>query len=307
MVHDALSIVIVNWNTRELLAQCLTSILAQVEPTQTEIWVVDNASSDHSVELLRDRFPSVKFISSRVNLGFAAANNLALRRAHGKFILLLNPDTIVGPGAIARLADFLDAHADVGAVAPRLVNPDGSLQVSCEPFPTLFREFWRLFHLDRWRRFASYAPTRWMQSTPQRVDVARGACLMVRRSVFEQLGWFDEQFFMYSEEVDLCRRLACAGYAVVWLPDAQVMHLGAQSTRQVEDAMFFQLYKGKIQYFRKHYGTVAAWIYRAILFVAAAARLILSPLAYLERAPKRTMHLRLARLYGRLILDLRTL
>ncbi len=298
-----LSVVIVSWNTRELLANCLES-LARDGLERAEIFVVDNASTDGTAEMVRKRFRETNFIANSENVGFAAANNQALRLCRGKYILLLNPDTIVQRGAIQALVGFLDTHPSVAVAAPCLLNSNGSLQVSCEPFPTLFREFWRLFHIDDFRRYATYDPGIWQSNLAQRVDIARGACLLVRRTDLENLKWFDEQFFMYSEEVDLCWRLHRAGREIYWVPQAKVVHLGGQSTRQVGDAMFLKLYRGKLQYFRKHYGRRAELAYRLLLVAAAVARLVIAPLAVLERAPQRGVHLDLARRYARLLIDL---
>lgn len=298
-----LSVIIVSWNTRELLSDCLKSLVPEC-PERTEIFVVDNASADGTVQLLRAQFPAVRVLANASNVGFAAANNQALRQAQGEFVLLLNPDTLVKRGAIHALVQFMRAQPRAGAAAPRLLNSDGSLQISCEPAPTLFSEFWRLFHLDRFQRRASYAPARWQSEEPQQVEVARGACLIVRRALFEQLGWFDEQFYIYSEEVDLCQRLREAGYEIYWLRRAQVVHFGGSSTRQASDLMFLKLYQAKVQYFRKHFGAGGALAYQLILLAAALGRLVVAPFALFERAPQRLAHWHTAKQYGRLILDL---
>lgn len=301
-----LSIIVVSWNTRELVAQCLASLRRATSVRAIEIFVVDNGSVDGTVEMLEEQGPPVIFIRNTLNVGFAAANNQAIRQAKGRFVLLLNPDTRVIADALGAMQEFLDTHPHAGAVAPQLLNADGSLQNSCEPFPTLFREFWRLFHLDRIYRLASYAPDRWASHTPVQVDVARGACLMVRREIFQAMGGLDEQFYIYSEEVDLCYRLHRAGWEIWWLSNAQVIHYGGESTRQVAGTMFLQLYKAKLQYFQKHYGLMAALVYRFILCIATLARLILTVFVVFEREPERQTHLTLARRYARLLTELAT-
>src|SRR5688572_9666781 len=147
-MSNMLSIIIVSWNTASLLENCLASILAGPPTSPFEIWVVDNASTDDSPWMVRKKFPQVHLIENRENVGFARANNQAIQRCMGKYILLLNPDTVVASGALQALVDFLDKHPEKGAIGPRILNPDGSLQISSHPRPTLFREPWRLFHLD---------------------------------------------------------------------------------------------------------------------------------------------------------------
>lgn len=300
-----LSIVIVSWNTRDLLAQCLASVFAQQGEEGAglglEVFVVDNASGDGSPEMVRDQFPQVQLLENPGNPGFAAANNQGIRLSRGRYILLLNPDTIVKPGALAALVKFMDEHPQAGAAGARLLNADGSLQESCYPRPTLGREFWRLFHLDRLAARAIYPMQRWPLDRPREVDVLMGACLLVRRAVFDQIGLWEETYFMYSEEVDLCYRVQAAGWSLVWVPQAEVVHLGGQSTRQVAEVMFLRLYQSKILYFRRHYGRLAAAGYKIILGMASLGRLAAAPVALLEPPERRSRHLQLARNYGRLL------
>jgi hypothetical protein len=302
-----LSVIIVNWNTRDLLAQCLESVSSsQISAAghATEIFVVDNASTDDSSRMVRNRFPQVLLIENTENRGFARANNQAIRESTEGYVLLLNPDTDVQPGALDTLVRFMDAHPQAGAAGARLLNPDGTLQPSCHPVPTLSREFWRLFHLDALWPYACYHMARWDPDTPKEVDVVQGACVILRREALGQVGCLDEDYFIYSEEVDLCRRLRQRGWKVYWVPQAMVVHYGGQSTRQMAAAMFLCLYQSKILYFRKHHGWSMAQVYKLILLAAALARLVLSPLAWLERPPWRQQHLALAGHYRRLVRSL---
>ncbi|RME78892.1 MAG: glycosyltransferase family 2 protein [Chloroflexi bacterium] len=296
-----LSIIIVSWNTVDLLRRCLASVYADLPPAEMEVLVVDNASTDGSPEMVRAEFPQVTLLVNRQNVGFAAANNQAIRQSQGRYVLLLNPDTEVKPGALSTLLHFMDAHPEAGGCGPRLLNPDGSLQTSCYPAPTLARELWRLLHLDRVRPYGVYRMDDWPQNVPREVDVLLGACLLVRREAFQQVGLLSEDYFIYSEEVDLCYRLRQAGWSLVWVPQAQVVHFGGQSTRQVAAEMFLHLYRGKLLYFRKNHGWASAQIYRLILLVTALARLALTPLAWLEPPARRQEHLTLAGHYGRLV------
>lgn len=297
-----LSIVIVSWNTRKLLRACLNSILRGCgDGFDFEILAVDNASSDGSAEMIRRDFPEVRLFQLPENIGFARANNHAVREARGQYVLLLNPDTKVGTGAIRRLVDFMEQRPKAGAVGPRVLNPDGSLQTSCYPSPTLFREFWRLFHLDRIKPLALYEMEEWDCDLSRQVEVLQGACLLVRGAAFRESGLLDEDYFIYSEDVDLCRRLREAGWTLHWEPGATVLHYGAQSTTQVEDPMFLRLYEGKVAYFRKHHGPGSAAVYKVILLMASLSRQILGPIAMLKRSSRRRRDLSLARRYRLLV------
>lgn len=299
-----LSIIIVNWNTAELLVQCLRSIYAHPPDRDFEIFVVDNASTDTSVQMVREQFPQVKLLENGVNLGFAGGNNQAIRQSNGRYVLLLNPDTEMKPDALEKLVNFMKVHPQAGAVGARILNPDGTLQTSCYPRPTLSREFWRLFHLDVIRPYGSHDMTDWNLEEAREVDVLLGACLLLRRTALDQIGLLDENYFIYSEEVDLCYRLQKANWCLYWVPQAQVVHYGGQSTQQVAAEMFMHLYKSKLAFVRKHYGWSASQIYKLILLAATLVRLILSPLAWLEQPPQRQRHLTLASNYRRLLMTL---
>lgn len=296
-----LSIIIVNWNTRDLLAQCLASVYAYPPEGEFEVFVVDNASTDDSTQMMRGWFPQVRMIENSENVGFARANNQAIQESTGCYVLLLNPDTEVQPGALKTLMRFMDAHPQAGAAGARLLNPDGTLQTSCYPAPSLSREFWRLFHLDVLYPYALYPMKRWLLESHREVDIVQGACMILRREALDQVGLLDEDYFIYSEEVDFCHRLRQRDWKVYWVPQAVVVHYGSQSTRQMAAAMFLRLYQGKVLYFRKHYGWLAAQLYKLILLAAALARLLLGPLAWLEHPPQRQRYLALAGHYRRLI------
>jgi GT2 family glycosyltransferase len=268
------------------------------------VWVVDNASIDGSSQLVQEQFPLARVIPNCENVGFARANNQAIQQSTGRYILLLNPDTRVMPGALEKLVEYLDAHPAVGAAGSRLLNPDGSLQVSGFPFPTLGRELWRLFHLDVLRPYALYDKQSWDLIRPREVDVLQGASLALRREALNQIGLLDESYFIYSEEVDLCYRLRQAGWRLHWLPQSTVVHYGGQSTQQAATRMFLYLYQTKLQYFRKHHGPRSVRVYKLILLAASLVRLGLSPLAWVEPASRREQHLKLARNYMHLLRSL---
>lgn len=296
-----LSVIIVSWNTRQITRECLESVARQRSSASIEVWVVDNASSDGSAEMVRETFPDVHLIENTENVGFARANNAAIAASTGRYVLLLNSDTVVRPGAFDALVQFLDEHPEAGAAGPHTLNPDGSLQVSCYPSPTLARELWFLLHLDWLLPYGAYPMARWSTGQPRPVDAVLGACLIVRRAVLEQAGVLDPAYFMYSEEIDLCYRIRRAGWRIYWVPQAKIVHYGGQSTRQVAASMFMQLYRSKVLFFRKNQGPLAAAAYKLVLLAVALPRLALTPLARLEPQARRQRHLALAGHYWTLL------
>jgi GT2 family glycosyltransferase len=299
-----LAVVIVSWNTRVLLAECLEVLGAELArespealpPLAADVWVVDNHSADGSTDLVRTRFPWVRLVENPENVGFARATNQGIRASRGRHVLLLNPDTRLRPGALGTLVDVLDDRREAGIAGACLVSADGTPQVSAEVSPTLGRELRRLFHLG-----SSAASSPKGSAPPRPVDIVPGTCMLLRRSMLDAVGLLDEGYFMYSEDVDLCRRARGAGWAVYWVPAAEVVHLGGQSTRQVPAAMFLQLHESKVRYIRKHHGPGAARLYKLILAGAALARLLVSPAAWLEPVERRRTHQELAGRYRGLL------
>ncbi len=243
-----LAVIIVNWNTRQLLLDCLAALPAATAGIASEVWVVDNGSSDGSVAAVRAMFPKVQVIANAANLGFAAANNQAIRASTSYHVLLLNSDTLPAPGALAAQVRFLDANPGVGMVGPCLRNGDGSVQLSYARFPTLLSEL-RGRNLRERRAFAAADG-----AEAYSVDWVGGASLIVRRTALEGFGLLDEGYFMYTEEQDWCYRARQAGWAICYLPGAEVVHLGGQSSRMASSRMKAELYKSKLRFFRKHYG-----------------------------------------------------
>jgi hypothetical protein len=286
-----LTLIIVNWNTRQLLLDCLESVFQDIARTprrQIDVIVVDNASTDDSAAVLRKQYAQVTLIENESNIGFAAANNQGIRCSKSDYVYLLNSDTILGEHALQAMLDYADSHPSVGALGAQLKNPDGSLQVSASPAPTLVRELWRLFHLDTIKPLAIYPMQAWPQDQARPVDTILGASMLIRKKALDASGLMDEAYFMYSEEVDLCLQLRRHGWEIHWLPEATVLHYGGQSTRQASKAMFLHLYAGKVRYFRKNHGRLDAVLYKAILAAAAIARLIFSPLLWVQRSPRRS-------------------
>lgn len=265
-----LSIVIVNWNVKELLRNCLRALLDQADPDLScEIIVVDSASSDGSVQLVQQEFPQVQLIASAENLGYAGGNNAGAAAARGRYLFLLNPDTVVKPGALAQLVSYLDAHPRAGAVGPQLLWPDGSVQSSRRRFPTVGSLFWESTLLGQWFPHNRYLQRYHLLDRPadqaQLVDWVVGAAIVIRRDAWLQVGPLDETFFMYFEETDWCRRSAAAGWETHYLPAAQVVHFEGQSSGQVVAARTLRFQRSKLRYARKYFG--AGWAAGLRLFL----------------------------------------
>lgn len=270
-----LSVIIVNWNTRDLLGACLHSVAQtqQVTPAlNPEVFVVDNASTDGSAEFVAANFPWVKLIVNQRNGGFAAANNQAIRRASGRYVLLLNSDTVVHPAALQRMVAFMDGAPRAGACGARLLNGDGSLQHACHPMLTPGREFWRLLFLEQIIPRATYPMNTWDTTQPRRVEAIKGACLLLRRTALDQIGLLDESYFMYTEEVDLCYRLHLAGWELWYVPQAVITHFGGASSRQMAETMYVQLYRSKLQFYRKFGGDRQARLAKLLYAIAYIQR-----------------------------------
>ena len=269
----SLSAVIVSWNTRELLERCLASLLADAAASNItlEAIVVDNASADGSAAALAQRFPAVAVDALEENIGFAAATNRGIRRASGDDILLLNPDTELLPGALAALWRALHSMPHVGLVGGLLLNPDGSLQSSGYRFPTLTQSFLDFFPLHP-RLVGSKLNGRVPPGdglSPYAVDHPLGACMLVRHAVIERIGLLDEHFFLYSEEIDWCRRIVAGGWTVLITPAARIIHFGGQSTSQASQAMFLQLHRSRAYYFQRYHSD--SFLHSVELMARAAA------------------------------------
>jgi N-acetylglucosaminyl-diphospho-decaprenol L-rhamnosyltransferase len=272
-----LSIVIVSYNTRQLLKECLDSVYASLAESTLvkEVVVVDNASRDGSAVMVRKHFPQFRLIANEDNRGFAAANNQALRAlGYGtgetphlplpKYAMLLNPDTIVGGRALTTLVRFMDENPKAGACGARLLHSDGSFQHSAFAFPTLLQVFLDFFPIN-YRLTDSRANGRYLRrlyqaGEPFPIDHPLGAALMVRREAIQQVGLLDEGFFMYCEEIDWCLRLKAAGWSIWCVPEAEIVHHVARSTRQFRDEMFVALWKSRYRLFEKHYNRFFRWM-----------------------------------------------
>jgi len=280
MSQPDLSILIVNWNSTAYLRKCLATLFAQTKGLDFEVVVIDSASFDGCGEMLQKEFPVVKFLQSRENIGFAASNNLAFRHSSGRTVVFLNPDTeIVGP-ALKTMWDFVESTPQAGAVGCKLLNTDSSIQTSCvQRYPTLLNQF---LDSELLRRLFPRAKVWGTQSlledgAPVAVEVISGACLMMKRSVCDQVGHFSTDYFMYAEDVDLCYRAQRAGYRNCYVGQATVVHHGGGSSTSIAKNNFAAIVvrDSLWKFLRKHRGPLYAAAYRISTALQAIVRVAL--------------------------------
>jgi GT2 family glycosyltransferase len=265
-----ISVVVVGWNASHYLELCLDS-LAKAPPRRCmEVLVVDNASSDDSVEMVETKFPWVKLIKSQENLGFSKGNNVAIRQARGRYIALVNPDVIVFPGCLDALADFLDQNPKVGNVGPRVFNPDMSMQSTCRRFPTLWNNFCSSSGLSskfkNSRFFAGEHMFYFPHDRTLAVDVIVGCFSFIRREAFDQVGLLDEDLFMYGDDVDWCRRARNAGWQVVFYPGGQAIHDRGKITAPYPVRFAVAQQRSVLYYWKKHHSIFGVLGIRSIMF-----------------------------------------
>lgn len=271
------SILIVSYNTREMTLACLESVFRETRNAHFEILLVDNASTDGSAHAIRSQYPRIRLIASGENLGFAAANNLAASEASGKYLLLLNPDTLILNGAVDKMVAFADKHPDAAIVGGRTVFENGELNpTSCWRAPSLWGFVCRAIGLDalfptsRLFNHDSYAG--WKRDNEREVEIVSGCFLLIRRSIWERLEGFDRAFFMYAEDWDLCMRTRRLGYRCLMCPDAEIVHYGGASEPVKADKMI-RLFVTKAQLCRKHWSRPTAWMGIRLLDLWALTRI----------------------------------
>lgn len=275
MLPEDLAIVIVNYNTCDLLRDCLYSVYESQVDFSYEVWVVDNCSTDHSVAMVRQEFPQVHLIASEINGGYAYANNLGLkamgftqkhrerlkvkapRSLPPRYALLLNPDTLLPPSALREMLAFMEAHPEAGVAGPRLVREDGSLDLACRrSFPTPEVSFYRMVGLSKFfpqsRRFGRYNLTYLDPDQMAEVDSVVGAFMLVRREAIEEVGLLDDSFFMYGEDLDWCYRIKGAGWKVYYNPRVIVLHYKEAASKHSRKARY-EFYRAMYIFYRKHY------------------------------------------------------
>jgi len=257
-----LSIVIICWNDSAVIQNCLRSIFETTLATEFEVIVSDNGSSDESVNVIRERFPQVRVIENRANLRFAKGNNVGIRASSGEYVLILNPDTIIHKNALDNWVRFADRHPEAGAFGCKVYNADGSYQEPARPFPNSHRDLIAALYLRPLAffsdKFVSDKYWGWAGDTERTIDWQSGCCVMFRGDLLRKLGGFDEQFFYYYEEVDLCRRVWNAGYSIIYTPTASITHLGGQSTKRFPIAFELDKQITRYRYHYKYFGSRGA-------------------------------------------------
>lgn len=251
-----LSVTICSWNTREDLRACLQSLRLVADEARFEVIVIENDSSDGSAEMVETDFPEFTLLKQTENLGFTGGHNVGFAHAKARDVMLLNSDTIVHAGALRTLLDFVHEHPEVGIVGPKLLNPDGSLQLSCRRFPNPIAALFRNTFIGRWfpkNRFTrEYLMQDWGHDEPRDVDWLSGAAMIVTRQVIEQVGVIDPKFFMYCEDVDLCFRTWKHGMKVVYVPSAVVTHAIGRSTDRIANKMIVRFHRSMFRFYMKN-------------------------------------------------------
>jgi GT2 family glycosyltransferase len=278
------SIIVVSWNTRDFLHTCLRSIIEDLQqassPITAEIIVVDNASDDGSAAMVRDRFPQVRLIQNPGNAGFAAANNQAIAEAHGRILFLLNPDAYLRSGALVGLAHYMEQNPAAAVVGPQVLNPDGTWQAAAFRFPTLWDLLCEAVFLSvLWPRSPLFARKElggFDRTYPRQVDWVQGCALAVRHEVWDTVGPFDEDYWMYVEELDWCRRAQAMGYQAFFTPDAEVVHYGRRAVARARAAVLPLGFRSHFRYYRKFDGPVTEAAVRLITMLQMGLRAAIS-------------------------------
>jgi len=284
-VNHLLSIVLVNFNKGPLLLACLESVYKSAGTISLDVIVIDNDSSDGTGEILPTLYPEARLTLNRRNVGFARATNQGLAAARGAYVLLLNPDTVVERGALETLVGYLRSHPEVGVVGPQMVGPDGAIQLSCRRFPGYATALFNRYSLlTRWfprNRFSrGYLLSDWDHTETREVDWVSGACLMTRREVLERVGPLDEQFFLFNEDVDWCKRIREARWKVVYLPAARVVHHIGASKDKIPSALVIARHRGMIHYYQKHLSRGPGWdhLVSFLIWIRCSCHLIFNAL-----------------------------
>ncbi len=276
-----LSIIIVNYNVKHFLEQCLISVKKAMEDVEGEIFVVDNNSVDGSVEMVDEKFPNVKTIVNRENLGFARANNQAIRRAKGEYILLLNPDTVVEDNTFSKVVSFMDAHPDAGGLGVKMVDGSGKfLPESKRGLPTPATAFYKIFGFSALfphsKRFSKYHLGFLNENETHKVDILAGAFMLLRKSVLDKTGLLDEDFFMYGEDIDLSYRITQAGYNNYYFSETRIIHYKGESTKKSSVNYVLVFYRAMMVFARKHFTTKRAGIFVFFINIAIYFRAFLA-------------------------------
>jgi len=272
-----LSVIVVNWNTKKLLQNCLESVYKFTRGIDFELIVVDNASKDGSQAMVKKKFPQVKLLSNKGNLGYSKANNQGIRIAKGKYVLLLNSDTYLMENSFKKLLEKADSIENLGVLGPKLLNRDKSIQQSVGFFPNLPQVFWWMTFIDDLPGGTLLKPYHVdhdsFYKNEHNVDWITGAAFLIPKKVIGEVGMFDEEIFMYGEDVDWCYRIKKAGFKVLYSPATKLVHIGRGSANQVSKNAILGEYKGLIYFYKKHRGFLSLQLLRLLLKIGALARI----------------------------------
>lgn len=285
------SAVIVSWNCRAYVLECLASLCAGDNAGSPEIIVVDNASSDGTVEAIAARFPDVRLIRNAHNVGFSRANNIALQLCRGRYICLINADVVVPPGCITKMVSYLNERPEIGLLGPKMLCPNGRVGDGVMRFPTVWNTFCCALGLHRLfpgsGLLGGFLMAGFDCGTTQDVEVLTGWFWMTRREALRQVGGLDEQFFMYGEDIDWCYRFRKAGWRVVFYAEAEALHYCAASSNNSPQRFYVEMQRANLQYFRKHHGQAGRAGYWAARWIHEATRIVGFGLIYLLRTSRR--------------------
>jgi GT2 family glycosyltransferase len=288
------SVIIVSWNARKYLLQCLASLSADACRYPMEIIVVDNASSDGSADSVASCYPDVHLIRNAENVGFAKANNIGVSASTGEYLCFVNSDVKVLPHCVTGLIDFCREHPKVGMVGPRIIGGDGKLQRSCRGFPTVWNMFCRALAFDTLFRkskiFTGYSLSYWAQDSVRPVDILTGCFWLVRRNALTEVGLLDENFFMYGEDMDWCKRFWIHHWEVVFVPSSEAIHYGGASSSNSPVRFYIEMQRADLQYWKKHHSFLAVFSYFAISCLHLVLRAIGYSIAALLKKPARQIY-----------------
>jgi GT2 family glycosyltransferase len=301
-----ISVIIVNWNTKALLLDCVASLYQTTHTSSLEIIVVDNASKDGSIEALRSNFPDVSAIVNKENLGFAKANNIGIKKAKGRYVCLVNSDVKALDNVLDNMRTYMEHHPEVGALAPKTFFGDMSIQKNCREFPTLRNIFCQEFFLDV--LFPNVAALHGREmfhfdyDATSEAEVLSGCFIMVRKEVIAQIGSLDERFFFYAEDVDWCKRIHDGGWKLMYYPGAEAIHFGYGSSSSAPIRFQIELLKANWKYWEKHNGKVESALFWLIKFIGTMGRAVAWFAVYLVSPKKRTVAKISAVAYGKMLM-----
>jgi GT2 family glycosyltransferase len=279
-----ISFIIVNWNTKDILSQCLKSLYENGSSYHSEIIVVDNASTDGSVDLVREKFPEVIVIQNDANFGFAKANNIGFRRSLGRYICFINSDIMVLENCINSLVEFIDRNPIIGILSPRLLRPDLSLNSNCRKFPTLWNNLTAVIGLHKIFPKSSFFSTVEMSyfnhDDIREVEVVAGSFWLVRRKAMEQVGLLDEDYFFYAEDMDWCKRFWSLGWKVIFYPEAKAIHYHGGSSSKMPVKFYIQQHRAGLHYWEKYNSNIKVKFIKTIWFLKEIRKLIISIILY---------------------------